>query len=90
MMRATLNFLAPRSVFLRAGAIFCAVLALVGCNSTSPQVQTRVVAVPSSRPYQYIKPHKEDVLTKGTLDQISRHNQVHWKVKEAEKAAEQK
>lgn len=64
-------------------------LALAGCNTTSPQVETRVVAVPSSRPYRYIKPHPvEDKLSENLLAQISRHNQVHWKVKEAERRAE--
>ena len=65
-------------------------LLLPACTTTPPETQTRVVYVPSSKPYRYLKPSPKDVLTKGTLSQIERHNQVHWKVKEAEKAAAKK
>jgi hypothetical protein len=64
------------------------VLALGACDATSPQVQTRIVPVPSSKPYRFIKPHPvEDKLSENLLSQIERHNNVHWKVKEAEKKA---
>jgi hypothetical protein len=86
--RAPVVFRAPRSVFLRAGAIFCAALVLAGCNTTSPPVQERVIAVPSSKPYRYIKPHPtEDKLSKDLLVQIERHNITHWKVKQVEAKA---
>jgi hypothetical protein len=62
-------------------------LALSGCTSTPPQVQTRVVAVPSAKPYRYIKPHREDVLTEKTLSQIERHNNTHALVKKKEAEA---
>ncbi len=88
MMRATLKFFAPRSVFLRAGAVFCAALALSGCSLSSPKPETRVIAVPSSAPYRYIKPHPtEDKLSKDTLAQISRHNTAHALVKKKEAEA---
>lgn len=63
---------------------------LTGCNTTPPQVQERIIAVPSSKPYRYIKPHPtEDKLTENLVAQIERHNNTHWKVKEAEKKATQ-
>ena len=59
-----------------------------GCNTTSPQVQERVIAVPSSKPYRYIKPSPtEDKLSADLVAQIERHNITHWKVKQAEKKA---
>jgi hypothetical protein len=88
MMRATPYFLARRSVFLRAGAIFCAAIALAGCSTTSPPVQERIIAVPSSKPYRYIKPHPtEDKLSADLVKQIERHNITHWKVKQVEAKA---
>lgn len=75
---------------MRAISILSIVLVLGACTPTSPQVQTRVVPVPSSKPYRYIKPHPDDALTEKTLAQIERHNNVHWQVKQAEKKAAEK
>jgi hypothetical protein len=67
--------------------MLCA-LALSGCSLSSPQVQTRVIAVPSSKPYRYIKPHPtEDKLSADTIAQISRHNTTHALVKKKEAEA---
>jgi hypothetical protein len=85
MMRATLGFSAPRSVFLRAGAFFCAALALAGCNPTPPQVQTRVVAVPSSKPYRFIKYTAQ--CDAGTISRLKTHNYTHALVKKKEAEA---
>lgn len=64
-------------------------ITLGACNPTPPQVQTRVVSVPSSKPYRYIKPHPtEDKLSADTLAQISRHNTAHALVKKKEQEAE--
>lgn len=78
--------------FMAKIALISAMLATTGCSLSSPKPETRVIAVPSAKPYRYIKPHPtEDKLTENTLAQIERHNNVHWQVKEAEKkAAEQK
>lgn len=63
-------------------------ITLAACNTTSRQVQERVIAVPSSKPYRYIKPDPaEDKLSADLVAQIERHNITHWKVKEAEKKA---
>jgi hypothetical protein len=69
------------------GTLLLAALALSGC-AQDPQIIRETVPVVSSKPYRYLKPSPKDALTKGTLDQISRHNATHWKVKEAEKKAE--
>jgi hypothetical protein len=80
-----------RKGFLAKMALILAISSTAASCTSSPQVQTRVVPVPSSKPYRYIKPHPADALTENTMAQIERHNNVHWKVKEAEKkAAEQK
>ena len=62
-------------------------LACTACTTPSPQIQTRVISVPSSAAYRYIKPHPDDKLTKGTLSQISRHNLAHAAVKRKEAEA---
>jgi hypothetical protein len=63
-------------------------LVSAGCNPTPPQVQTRVISVPSSRPYRYLKPHPtEDKLSADTLAQIARHNTAHALVKKKEAEA---
>ena len=66
-------------------------IALSGC-AQEPKIIREMVPVISSKPYRYIKiDPREDVLSKPTLQQIDRHNQTHWRVKEAEKkAAERK
>jgi hypothetical protein len=61
-------------------------LAVSGC-AQDPQIIRETVPVISSKPYKFIKPSPKDVLTKGTLDQISGHNSRHWKVKQAEAEA---
>ncbi|HEU4345786.1 MAG TPA: hypothetical protein VFU31_29910 [Candidatus Binatia bacterium] len=63
-------------------------LYLAGCSLGSPKPETRVIAVPSSKPYRYIKPHPtEDKLSADTLAQISRHNTTHALVKKKEAEA---
>jgi starvation-inducible outer membrane lipoprotein len=62
------------------------VLALSGC-AQEPKIIRETVPVISSKPYKFIKPSPKDVLTKGTLNQISGHNSRHWKVKQAEAEA---
>ena len=62
-------------------------LFLGGCAQQTPRIETRVVPVPSSKPYRYLKISPKDDLTKGTLRQIEIHNLTHWKVKQAEKKA---
>lgn len=67
-------------------AVYC--ITLGGCSLSSPKPETRVISVPSSAPYRYIKPNpKEDKLSKETLDQISRHNTTHALVKKKEAEA---
>ena len=70
-------------------AIVIGLIALVlgGCAQQTPRIETRVLPVPSSKPYRYIKISPKDDLTPKTLSQISRHNSTHWKVKQAEKKA---
>ena len=68
-------------------AILIAAIAISGC-AQKPQTIREMVPVLSSKPYRYIKPSPKDVLTRGTLKQISRHNRTHYKVKQAEAKAE--
>ena len=73
---------------MRAIFILAIMLVSSGCNPTPPQVQTRVISVPSSKPYRYIKPHPtEDKLSADTIAQISRHNTTHALVKKKEAEA---
>lgn len=82
----------PYKGFIAKMALILAISSTAGCSLSSPKPETRVIAVPSSKPYRYIKPHPtQDKLSDNLLAQIERHNNVHWQVKQAEKkAAEQK
>jgi uncharacterized lipoprotein YmbA len=62
-----------------------AALALAGCQTTPPEVQTRVLSVPSSAPYRFI--HYSDKTDGPTAKAIRRHNRAHAAVIEAEKKA---
>ena len=59
------------------------VLALSGC-AQEPKIIRETVPVISSKPYKFIKPSPKDVMTKGTIDQISEHNYRHALVKKKE------
>jgi len=76
---------------MRTGCIVAvfAALILAGCNA-APKIKNVPVTVISSKPYRYIKPSPKDHLTKGTLRQIERHNETHYKVKQSEKRAKEK
>lgn len=70
------------------GIISLIAIACSGCATQEPQIIREHVPVISSKPYRFIKiDPKEDVLSKPTLQQISRHNATHWRVKQAEKKA---
>jgi hypothetical protein len=58
-------------------------LFLAGCET--PQTQTQLVSVVSSKPYRYITFSKQD--TPATVAQIVRHNRAHAAVIAAEKRA---
>lgn len=75
--------------WLILAGVICIIYLVAGCAPT-PEIRTRVVTVPSSAPYRYIKPHPEDKLTNGTLAQISRHNSAHYLVKKKEAEANAK
>lgn len=73
------------------GIALCIVLFMLfmtGCTTKPAEVQTRIIEVPSSKPYRYITytPKTDE----ATAKQIRRHNRVHHAVIEAEKAAEKK
>lgn len=70
-------------------AYLIAAFALSGC-AQEPKIIRETVPVISSKPYRYLKISPKDELTKGTLSQISRHNQTHYRVKQAEAKAEAK
>ena len=61
---------------------------LSGCTTSSPEIQTRVISVPSSKPYRYITFSKKD--DPKTVAQIVTHNATHAAVKRKEKEAEAK
>jgi hypothetical protein len=63
-------------------------LALGGCNPVPPEVQTRLVEVPSSKPYRFIT--YTDRTDETTARQIRRHNRAHQAVINAEKQAQSK
>jgi outer membrane PBP1 activator LpoA protein len=70
------------------GLALCIVLFMLfmtGCTTKPPEVQTRVVEVPSSAPYKFI--HYTDKTDDATAKQIRRHNRAHAAVIEAEKKA---
>jgi hypothetical protein len=73
------------------GLAVCIVLFLLfmaGCSPTPPEVQTRLVEIPSSKPYRYI--HYSDKTDEATARQIRRHNRAHSQVINAEKEAQAK
>jgi hypothetical protein len=62
-------------------------LTLAGCQTTPPEVQTRIVEVPSSKPYSFI--HYTDKTDEATAKKIRRHNRRHAAVIAAEQKAKQ-
>lgn len=60
-------------------------LFMTGCTTKPAEVQTRIVEVPSSKPYRYITYTEKTDET--TARQIRRHNKAHSAVIEAEKKA---
>lgn len=58
---------------------------MTGCAAKPPEVQTRLVEVPSSKPYRFITYTPETPET--VARQIRRHNRSHQEVISAEKAA---
>jgi hypothetical protein len=71
--------------FLLFVALVVALSVLGGCSTGSPAVQTRVVEVPSSKPYRYITWSPAD--TAETKKQVRAHNRAHQEVVKAEKQA---
>jgi hypothetical protein len=69
--------------WLLLGGVIIAIWLLAGCSKPEPVV--RVVEVPSSRPYQFIRWSRED--TPETVAAVKRHNRTHQAVKDAEKKA---
>lgn len=61
-----------------------ALVLLAGCASTPPIVQTKVVEVPSSKPYRFITYSLDD--TEETRRAVRAHNRAHQAVINAEKA----
>lgn len=57
---------------------------LGACSASGPEVQTRVVQIPSSKPYKFIRWSRED--TPETIAQARRHNSAHQAVINAENA----
>jgi hypothetical protein len=70
---------------MRAIFTFGIVLVLVGCSTPKPEVQTRIVEIPSSKPYRYITFSDKD--DPDTIRQVKRHNRAHQEVINTEKAA---
>jgi hypothetical protein len=64
---------------------FALALALAGCGAQVPELQTRLVTVPSAKPYRFIT--YDDKTPDTVAKQIRRHNRTHQAVIEAEKAA---
>ncbi len=64
--------------------IYLAVL-LSACSTPAPIVQTRLVEVPSSKPYRFITFSDKD--DPGTIREIKRHNRAHQAVIDSEKKA---
>jgi hypothetical protein len=76
-MRQVCRYPNGLGLFLILAAIFGA-LALSGCSTTPQEVQTRVVEVPSSKPYRFIT--YTDKTDENTARQIRRHNRAHQAV----------
>jgi hypothetical protein len=66
-------------------AIAC--FALAGCQTTPPEVQTRIIEIPSSKPYDFI--HYTDKTDEATAKRIRKHNRRHAAVIAAEQKAKQ-
>jgi hypothetical protein len=69
---------------MRPICIFCILLSLAACNPAPPDMQTRIVEVPSSKPYRFITFGDGD--DPQTIREIKRHNRAHQEVINAEKA----
>lgn len=74
----------PNAFFLSI-CIILFMLFMTGCASKPAEVQTRIVEVPSAKPYRYIT--YTDKTDEATAKQIRRHNRTHGTVIEAEKSA---
>lgn len=68
---------------MRAALVIIGALSLAGCSTPAPVVQTKLVEVPSSKPYRYITFSEGD--DPDTILQIKRHNRAHSAVISAEK-----
>jgi hypothetical protein len=68
-------------------ALFFMALALAGCSTGPAPVQTRIVEVPSAKPYRFI--HYSDKTDEATAKQIRKHNRTHAAVIAAEQKAKQ-
>jgi len=77
----------PNAVFLSI-CIVLFMLVMTGCGTKPPEVQTRVVEIPSSKPYRYITFSERD--DPKTIRQVKSHNRAHQAVIDAEKAASTK
>lgn len=70
---------------MRALFAFCILLPLAACTQSPPDVQTRIVEIPSSKPYRFITFSSSD--DPRTVREIKRHNRAHQEVINAEKTA---
>ncbi len=68
---------------IKAVPAIIAALILAGCATQPPLVQTKVVEVPSSKPYRFITYSLDD--TAETRRAIRAHNRAHQAVINAEK-----
>lgn len=82
------NSLRCKVFFAKAGLFLAISSTLAGCNPTPPDVQTRIIEIPSSRPYRFIT--YTDKTDEATAKQIRRHNRSHQEVINTEKAAKAK
>jgi hypothetical protein len=64
-------------------------LFMTGCTTKPAEVHTRVVEVPSSKPYRFITITYSDKTDEATAMQIRRHNRAHQNVIDAERRATQ-
>lgn len=69
--------------WLLLAGIITVIWLLAGCSKSEPEV--RVVEVPSSAPYRFIKWSRSD--TPETVAAVKLHNRTHQAVKDAEKKA---
>ena len=73
---------------LLIGVIVLIAWGLGGCSPTPPEVQTRIVEVPSSAPYRFITWSPKD--EPETQRQVRAHNRRHQAVINAEREAKAK